>query len=91
MSTISPRITARVDLETQALLAEAAAIAGMSGINSFVVSAAVEKAKTIIEQDRQLKLSVQDTQLLLDALDCPAKTIPRLAQAAESYDSTTQK
>ena len=43
----SPRITARVDPDTQALLSEAAALSGISSINSFVLSAAIEKAKGI--------------------------------------------
>ena len=33
----SPRITARVDPDTQALLSEAAALSGISSINSFVL------------------------------------------------------
>lgn len=40
-----PLSTARVDLDTQELLSQAAAIAGMPSINSFVLSAAVEKAQ----------------------------------------------
>ncbi|MGF1718363.1 DUF1778 domain-containing protein, partial [Photobacterium chitinilyticum] len=33
MATALPRITARVDIDTQELLSQAAAIAGMSSIN----------------------------------------------------------
>ena len=47
MSATSPRITARVDIETQHLLSEAAALSGMPSINSFVLNAAVEKAKVM--------------------------------------------
>ena len=43
MATALPRITARVDAETQDLLAQAAAIAGMTSINSFVLNAAIDK------------------------------------------------
>jgi hypothetical protein len=39
----------RVDVDTQYLLTKAAAIAGMPSINSFVLSAAIEKAKQVIE------------------------------------------
>lgn len=45
MVTTLHRITARVDIETQDLLTKATAISGMSSINSFVISAAIEKAK----------------------------------------------
>jgi uncharacterized protein (DUF1778 family) len=57
MATALPRITARVDAETQDLLAQAAAIAGMTSINSFVLNAAIDKAKQIMERERALKLS----------------------------------
>ena len=41
MATALPRITARVDAEIQELLAQAAAIAGMTSINSFVLNARI--------------------------------------------------
>lgn len=72
MATMLPRITARVDVETQDLLTKAAAIAGVSSINSFVLSAAIEKAKQVIEREEALKLSQADAMLLMDALDRPA-------------------
>lgn len=37
MNAIRPRITARVDTDTQSLLTQAAALAGISSINSFVL------------------------------------------------------
>ena len=56
MATALPRITARVDAETQDLLAQAAAIAGMTSINSFVLNAAIDKAKQIMERFLKLKV-----------------------------------
>ncbi|WP_050926246.1 DUF1778 domain-containing protein, partial [Vibrio harveyi] len=61
-----------VDVDTQDLLTKAAAIAGMSSINSFVLSAAIEKAKQVIEREQALKLSQADAMLLMEALDRPA-------------------
>ncbi|GLS89011.1 hypothetical protein GCM10007916_00780 [Psychromonas marina] len=90
MAATLPRITARVDLDTQELLAQAAAITGMSSINSFVVSAALEKAKTIMERERSLQLSQQDAMTLMDALDKPAKVNDKLQQAASRYMNKTQ-
>jgi uncharacterized protein (DUF1778 family) len=90
MATALPRITARVDIDTQELLSQAAAIAGMSSINSFVLSAAVEKAKQIIERERALKLSQRDAMMLMDALDEPAKPNARLQQAAARYKDKAQ-
>jgi uncharacterized protein (DUF1778 family) len=87
MATTLPRITARVDVDTQDLLTKAAAIAGMSSINSFVLSAAIEKAKQVIERDQALKLSQADAMLLMEALDRPATQNSKLKAAASRYDS----
>ncbi|MGR6839740.1 type II toxin-antitoxin system TacA family antitoxin [Aliivibrio wodanis] len=91
MASALPRITARVDLDTQELLSQAAAIAGMSSINSFVLSAAVEKAKTIMERERALQLSQQDAMTLMTALDQPAKPNSKLQKAASRYMDKTQE
>ena len=90
MNSTSPRITARVDIETQSLLSQAAAIAGLSSINSFVLTAAVEKAKQIMEREQVLKLNQADALLLAEALDAPAKVNLRLQQAANRYETKTQ-
>ncbi len=85
----APRITARVDLDTQELLSKAAAVSGISSINSFVLSAAIEKAKKIIEKEQTLKLSAKDAMLLVEVLDAP-QTNPRLKQAIKNYKHKTQ-
>lgn len=90
MATTLPRITARVDVDTQDLLTQAAAISGMSSINSFVVSAAVEKAKQIIEHEQLLKLSQTDAVALIEALDRPATAHAKLKTAAENYERKSQ-
>jgi uncharacterized protein (DUF1778 family) len=90
MATTLPRITARVDVDTQDLLTKAAAIAGMSSINSFVLSAAIEKAKQIIDREQALKLSQADAMLLMEALDRPATPNPKLKIASDRYESKIQ-
>ena len=90
MATILPRITARVDVDTQDLLAKAAALSGMSSINSFVLNAAIEKAKQVIEHEQTLKLSQADAMLLMEALDKPAKVNTKLKLASECYEYKTQ-
>lgn len=87
MPATSPRITTRVDFDTQNLLSQAAAISGISSINSFVLSAAIEKAKKIIESDQKLKLSKRDAIALIDVLDAQPKVNARLQQAAQRYES----
>ncbi len=90
MATTLPRITARVDLETQELLQQAAAISGISSINSFVLNAAVEKAKKVLAYEQTLKLTKHDAMLLINALDSDAKSNVRLQQAAQRYSSKEQ-
>lgn len=90
MATTLPRITARVDVDTQDLLTKAAALAGMSSINSFVFNAAIEKAKQVIEREQALKLSQADAVLLMEALDNPAVVNAKLKLASERYESKTQ-
>jgi len=86
MTTSSPRITARVSLDTQELLSKAAALSGISSINSFVLSAAIEKANKIMEREETLKLSKRDALLLVDALDRPAKPNKKLSEAFKAYE-----
>jgi|TARA_B100000745_G_scaffold174650_1_gene114402 uncharacterized protein (DUF1778 family) len=90
MATTLPRITARVDAHTQDLLTQAAAIAGMSSINSFVLSAAIEKAKQVIEREQALKLSQADAELLMEALDQPPTPNEKLQAASKRYPSKSQ-
>jgi uncharacterized protein (DUF1778 family) len=89
MTTASlPRITARVDSDTQALLSQAAAIMGMTSLNAFVLNAAIEKAKAVLLQEQALMLSVQDAQTLIHALDAPPKANERLKAAALSSSNS---
>ena len=90
MATTLPRITARVDADTQDLLTKAAALAGMSSINSFVLNAAIEKANQVIEREQALKLSQADAVLLMDALDNPAVANEKLKLASARYKNKTQ-
>ncbi len=62
---------------------------GMTSINSFVLNAAIDKAKQIMERERALKLSQRDAMMLADALDAPTKPNARLQQAAERYKAKT--
>ncbi len=90
MSTTLPRITARVDEETQSLLTRASALVGITNINSFVLNAAVEKAKDIMLREQSLNLSRQDAMRLVNALEEPAKKHPRMQQAVERFASKHQ-
>ena len=90
MTATLPRITTRVDSDIQNLLSQAAAASGISSINAFVLCAAVEKAKKIIENDQKLKLSKHDAIALVKALDAQPEINARLQQAAQRYESKKQ-
>ena len=86
MTTSSPRITARVSVDTQELLSKAAALMGVSSINSFVLSAAIEKATKIMEREETLNLSKKDAKLFVEALDKPAAANANLTEAFKAYE-----
>jgi len=79
------RITARVTPQIQELLTKAAAISGVSSINSFIVNAAVDKAREILEQERLLNLTQKDTMLFLDAINNPTES-KKLKEAFKKYN-----
>ena len=83
-----PRITARVDLDTQELLTKAAALSGITSINAFVLNSAVEKAKQIIESEQSIKLSQQDAILFMEALDRPEQVNTNLKSAFNRYENS---
>ena len=59
---------------------------GISSINSFVLSSAIEKAKQIIEREQTLQLSARDASTLMAALDRPATANAKLQAAFARYD-----
>jgi uncharacterized protein (DUF1778 family) len=83
-------ITIRMDVDTQGLLTKAAAITGKSSINSFVLSAAIENAKQVIEGEQSLKLSQTDAKLLIEAIDRSAISNSKLKAAYQRYERKTQ-
>ncbi len=87
--TTSTRLTARITPDTQELLSRAAALMGVTSINSFVLSSAIEKANRIIEQEESIRLSREDALLFMEALDKPAKSHDKLSRAVQKYDHKT--
>jgi len=81
------RITARTSVEIREKLIEAAAFSGTS-LNQFLVQAAIEKAQDIIERERLIKLSDEDTQVFFDALENPPEPNDKLKNAVERYKNS---
>jgi len=86
-----PRITTRIDSTTQDILLQASAISGVSSLNSFVLNAAIEKAKKILSDEQALKLSQRDAIALTEALDSEAICHSRLHKAAQHYKIKEQE
>jgi len=74
------RITARVGESVQALLEEAAAYMGVP-LNSFLVSAAVEKAGDVLTMERVIKLGQRDAELIEQMVQNPPEPNGALLEA----------
>lgn len=83
-----PRITARVDVDTQDLLSKAAALSGLTSINAFVLNSAIEKARQIVEKEEQMQLTKQDAMRLVEVLEKPAQSNPKLQSAFARYETS---
>jgi uncharacterized protein (DUF1778 family) len=84
------RITARVTASVQSVLEEAAAYLGVP-LNSFVVSAAVEKAGDVLESERRILLSQKDAAVFAELLENPPGPNAALLKAAQTYRATVRE
>ncbi len=80
------RITARVTTSVQSMLEEAAAFLGVP-LNSFLVSAAVEKAGDVLAKERSIKLTARDAEFLSELMENPPEPNPYLIKAASELKS----
>ncbi|MDB6131766.1 MAG: hypothetical protein JWM59_9 [Verrucomicrobiales bacterium] len=80
------RITARVTTSVQSMLEEAAAFLGVP-LNSFLVSAAVEKAGDVLAKERSIKLTPRDAEFLSELMEHPPKPNAYLLAAAAGLKS----
>lgn len=81
------RVTARIDPATQSLLNRAAEAAGIPTINAFVLGAAVEKAKAILQQEEIIRLNADSSLRLLDALENPPAPNRHLSELFREHRS----
>ena len=85
MTTINnDRITARVNEDVKNTLTAAAELVGAT-LNQFLVQAALEKAEAIIEKERVINLSKQDSEAFFAALDNPPEPNQKLKNAFANY------
>lgn len=77
------RIPARMPLAVYEKISEAAAAVGAT-LNQFLVSAAIEKANAILEQERVINLSVESAKVVFDLIDNPPKPNKNLKRALKT-------
>ncbi|HMK89314.1 MAG TPA: DUF1778 domain-containing protein [Methylocystis sp.] len=76
------RVELRLDPEDKQTLARAAALSCLD-LKSFILSAALPRAKDVILQSEKIRLSERDTLRVLDLLESPPEPPERLVRAAK--------
>lgn len=84
MNIKTERITARVPENVHALLTRASAILG-STMNQFLVQAAVERAKQVVEEENIIRLSGEATEIFFKNLETPPAPNAKLMAAVNSH------
>jgi uncharacterized protein (DUF1778 family) len=84
MATKTERITARVPENVHALLERAAGLLGAT-MNQFVVQAAVDRAKQVVEDENIIRLSNESTKLFFETLENPPAPGDKLLAAARAH------
>ncbi len=79
MSTAKTRINMRIDEENLALIREAADANGQD-MTSFVLGAALDRARAVVLGARVTRLSASEAERLEAALDAEPRVIPELAE-----------
>lgn len=78
------RLEARVTLEQKALIERAAALQGRT-LTDFVLTSVQEAARREIEEHHHLKLSVRDSEAVVDAFLNPKPVNDRLRDTVRRY------
>lgn len=87
MSTTQARINMRVSPEALEQMKQAARLQGQD-LTAFILGSAVSSARQVLLEDRVLRLSPADAQLLEEALASDAPPPQRLVDAFAKYRST---
>ncbi|MGI8594442.1 MAG: DUF1778 domain-containing protein [Solirubrobacteraceae bacterium] len=78
-TTRSRRIDVRVTDEQDAMIREAAALAGQT-VTAFLLSAAQERARELLDERRHLLMSDLTFESFAAALDAPAEAVPAMTE-----------
>ncbi|HEY2877670.1 DUF1778 domain-containing protein [Nocardioides sp.] len=88
--TKSERMNIRVSADALSTIREAAALQGQD-MTSFVMGAAMERARAVLAEDQLLRLSPQAVTQLERALDREPAAIPQLAALFKKYGTDRQE
>lgn len=78
-ATKSDRLNVRLTSDANQTIREAASLAGQD-ITSFVLSAALDRARSVIAEDSLVRLSAIDARDLAAALESDASPVPQLME-----------
>lgn len=78
------RVSARVSENIHETLAEAAALVGAT-LNQFVVQAALEKAREVIESERVIRLTARDAEVFFETIENPPEPNEAMQTAAQRH------
>jgi uncharacterized protein (DUF1778 family) len=83
---LKPRITTRMTPKAHAVVEDAAAVLGVP-LNSFIISAAVEKASDVLAKERLITLSPRDAEFVAERIEKPGKPNKFLINAVKQARS----
>lgn len=81
------RFDARLPKEQKQFFERAAYLGGYRNLTDFVILAAQEKAKEIINEKEQVLASERDSQIFFDAITNPRKPSETLKKALDDYNA----
>ncbi len=84
----SERVSARVPANVYSMINQAAELSGAT-VNQFLVQSALEKAQSVIEQERVIAMTTASAAVFFDAIAKPPAPSKKLRQAVKSYKKLT--
>jgi uncharacterized protein (DUF1778 family) len=76
------RLVARVSQDVQEFVKNAADLSGAT-LSQFIVEAVTAKARTVINEERLIKLTLEEAEVVFNALENPPPTNSKLLDAAK--------
>lgn len=86
MSVAEKRFQTRMPHHVHEKLTQAAELLGAT-LNQFLIQSALEKASTVIEQERVLSMTLKDAEVFFEAVENPPLPNEELIKAAKAYES----